>query len=319
MFLSDDKPLVSVITLVYNHEPFLHDYFNGILIQKTDFKFEVIIHDDASTDNSAKIIKEYVDKYPDIFIPIFQTENQYSRGVKIGESFLYPKAKGKYIALCEGDDYWIDPLKLQKEADLLEKNSDCTMVYTNFNVVDQHSVPIHSLFHEKCIHKSRSGLLWEDLLVNSAFLMTLTTMCRIELVECAPLYSFDYGLFLKASRLGKVIFLNEKTSNYRVHLNSVTHSRNVSILRGKGDIIRLSEIYCALNGVVNNEYLESASFYKSIGYCVFRGIVKSTKKFEYLKLLFMYPKLIIHILMLMFVKVFRGGDFSASVNDCKNK
>ena len=94
----DDKPLVSICCITFNHAPYLKECLDGFVMQQTNFKYEVIIHDDASTDGTQEIIKEYTQKYPDIFKPILQTENQYSKGVKrILATFCYPKAKGKYI------------------------------------------------------------------------------------------------------------------------------------------------------------------------------------------------------------------------------
>ncbi len=123
--LTDNKPpLVSICCLVYNHEEYLKQALDSFLMQKTTFPFEIIIHDDASTDNSANIIKEYTLKYPNLFKPLYQTENQKSK-VKSGMNprFNFPRAKGKYIAICEGDDYWTDPYKLEKQVNLLENNS----------------------------------------------------------------------------------------------------------------------------------------------------------------------------------------------------
>lgn len=85
--------------------------------QKTNFPIEVLIHDDASTDGTQDIIREYEKKYPNIVKPIYQKENQYSKGVKVSLVYNYSRARGKYIALCEGDDYWTDPYKLQKQVD----------------------------------------------------------------------------------------------------------------------------------------------------------------------------------------------------------
>src|SRR5690606_25359461 len=102
---------------------FIRQCLDGIFMQKCNFEYEILIHDDASTDDTQKIIKEYQQKYPEIIKPILQTENQYSKGVRgIMARFNFPRAKGKYIALCEGDDYWTDPLKLQKQIDFLENN-----------------------------------------------------------------------------------------------------------------------------------------------------------------------------------------------------
>lgn len=123
------KPLVSICCITYNHEQYIRDCLEGFLMQKTDFPFEVLIHDDASTDHTADIIREYEAKYPDIIKPIYQTENQYSKGIKVGVTYNFPRAQGKYIAICEGDDYWIDPMKLQIQFDFMESNPDYSMCF----------------------------------------------------------------------------------------------------------------------------------------------------------------------------------------------
>jgi len=119
-----NKPVVSVCCLAYNHESYIRQCLDGFVMQQTNFPFEVLIHDDASTDNTVAIIKEYVAKYPDIIKPVYQTENQYSKGVKVTSVYNFPRAQGRYIAMCEGDDYWIDPLKLQKQVDFMDENPD---------------------------------------------------------------------------------------------------------------------------------------------------------------------------------------------------
>lgn len=104
-------------------------------MQKTNFPYEIIIHDDASTDGTSEIVKEYADKYPDLIVPILQKENQYSKGIKISSTYIWPRSRGKYIALCEGDDYWSDPLKLQKQFDFMEKHKDCSMCFHRAKVI----------------------------------------------------------------------------------------------------------------------------------------------------------------------------------------
>lgn len=128
----EKNPLVSICSITYNHAPYIRECLDGFLMQKTTFPFEIIIHDDCSTDGTDEIIREYAKKYPDIIKPIFETENQYSKGVRgMFTKYCYPQAEGKYIALCEGDDYWTDPLKLQKQVDFLEEHPDYSMVFTN--------------------------------------------------------------------------------------------------------------------------------------------------------------------------------------------
>lgn len=125
--MNSNEIMVSICCIAYNAEKYISQTIESFLMQECDFKYEILIHDDASTDNTATIIKEYEKKYPSIIHGIYQTENQYSKGVRINMVFLYPKAKGKYIALCEGDDFWIDSKKLQMQVDSLENNPCCHM------------------------------------------------------------------------------------------------------------------------------------------------------------------------------------------------
>ena len=119
--------MVSVICLAYNHEKYIRRCLDGFVMQKTSFRFEVLVHDDASTDRTADIIREYEVKYPEIINPVYQTENQYSKHVGISKTFLLPKVRGKYIAWCEGDDYWNDKSKLQLQYEAMERNPDCSL------------------------------------------------------------------------------------------------------------------------------------------------------------------------------------------------
>ena len=124
----NQTPLVSVVCTAYNHQAYIKDSLEGFIMQKTNFPFEIIVHDDASTDDTVKIMREYEAKFPELFVNIYQTENQYSKAKANVLKIVFNAAKGKYIAFCEGDDYWTDPLKLQKQVDFLEKNNEYSMV-----------------------------------------------------------------------------------------------------------------------------------------------------------------------------------------------
>lgn len=126
----DSKILVSIICNTFNHERFIRDALDGFVTQKTTFAFEVCIHDDASTDETANIIREYECKYPNIIKPIYQLENQYSQG-RSPVQINIDRANGKYLSFCEGDDYWIDQFKLQKQVDYMESHPDCSFCFTN--------------------------------------------------------------------------------------------------------------------------------------------------------------------------------------------
>jgi len=130
-----DKPLVSICCTTYNHEAFITTALDGFLIQKTDFPFEILIRDDCSTDNTAQIIREYVKKYPHIIKPIYEAENQFSKGVK-PMPVLYRRALGEYIALCEGDDYWTCKDKLSRQVKFLQKNLKYSFCWTRFVTLD---------------------------------------------------------------------------------------------------------------------------------------------------------------------------------------
>ncbi len=119
------KVMVSVFCLAYNHEAYIRDCLDGFVKQETSFPFEVLVHDDASTDSTADIIREYEERYPDIIKPTYQTENQWSKGAHICSEVLLPRAQGKYIAFCEGDDFWTDRQKLQKQFGFMEQHEEC--------------------------------------------------------------------------------------------------------------------------------------------------------------------------------------------------
>ena len=118
----NSKPLVSIKCITYNQEKYIAQCLDGFLMQETNFPFEVIVHDDASTDATATIIKEYEKKYPSIIKPIYELENQYSKHDDSLLRIIDSHMRGKYIATCEGDDYWCEKDKLQKQFDFLEEH-----------------------------------------------------------------------------------------------------------------------------------------------------------------------------------------------------
>ena len=131
----NDEVMVSICCITYNQEQYIKDALESFLNQKTSYKYEIIVRDDASTDNTVNIIREYEKKYPDIIKPIYEEVNGKLKGVRRGFNVTFDKAKGKYIALCEGDDYWISEYKLQKQVDYMENNPDCTFCFHNANIL----------------------------------------------------------------------------------------------------------------------------------------------------------------------------------------
>lgn len=124
-----NTPLVSICCITYNHAPFIRQSLDGMLMQEGG-DYEILIHDDCSTDGTTEIVKEYAAKYPDKIFPMYEDENQYSKGVWV-DGFNYRRAKGEYIAYCEGDDYWTDPLKLQKQVEFMETHPEYSVCFHN--------------------------------------------------------------------------------------------------------------------------------------------------------------------------------------------
>jgi glycosyltransferase involved in cell wall biosynthesis len=199
-------PLVSVLIISYNHEKYIRQAIEGCLMQQTSFPYEIIIHDDASTDSSAKIIQEYADKYPELIIPILQKENQYSKGVRIIATLLIPVARGKYIALCEGDDYWTNPQKLERQVDFLEKHSE-------FSGSAHQSLVLKEKIQKIFKQKVKPNLCLNDLLSGRVF-HTASFLFRKKLYEkypilSKPVLSFDRLLFLMIAAYGPIYFIDD--------------------------------------------------------------------------------------------------------------
>lgn len=159
--MKNDNVMVSICCLAYNHEKYIGETLEGFVNQKTNFKYEVIIHDDASTDNTKSIIEEYQIKYPDIIKPIFQVENQYSKGIQISDVYMYPECNGKYICYCEGDDYWCDEYKLQLQFDALESNPSCSICVHKVQSIHEDGSANERIIPEK-EYQIEEGILDED-------------------------------------------------------------------------------------------------------------------------------------------------------------
>jgi len=224
----DTVPLVSISCITYNHENYIRDAIEGFLMQKTTFPVEILIHDDASTDKTADIIREYENKYPDIIKPIYQFDNKYSKGISVSETYNFPRARGKYIAMCEGDDYWTDPSKLQKQVDFLENNSEYVACYHNaiINYVDKKNK--NHLYNK--INESRNVSLEE--IINNWSVPTASIVMRKKVIDNLPdwrnnIYSGDYTLILLCLNIGKLYFINEVMSVYNVSLKGSSVSSQI--------------------------------------------------------------------------------------------
>lgn len=234
---SGSEPVASIICHTYNHAPYIRNTLNGFLAQQTTFPFEILIHDDASNDGTAEILKEYASRYPAIIRLILQETNQYALGYRPGRVTI-PSAKANYLAFCEGDDFWIDPNKLSKQVEFLRNNPEYVITYTN-------SIP----FDESGILNTDFGGAKRDLsadeLKRSPPIYTLTTCFRSVLDIPPERYLASYGDLFMWSQLGfhgKGKYMPDiKPSMYRVHSGGV---QSMASFRKKQDM--LVETYSAL-------------------------------------------------------------------------
>ncbi|MBR4126231.1 MAG: glycosyltransferase [Alphaproteobacteria bacterium] len=210
---------LSVICTTYNHERFIRDCLEGFVMQKTDFPFEILINDDASTDKTADIIREYEAKYPNLFRCVYQTENQWGKK-SVWTDILFPMVRGEYVALCEGDDYWTDPLKLQKQVDFLDAHSDFSVCFHPVTVHwDDNSKP-DSVFPNDKEHFYKTELTLNDLLDHN-FIQTNSVVYRwrfhkdpLDLIPNGILPG-DWFLHLLHAQVGKIAFLPDVMAVYR--------------------------------------------------------------------------------------------------------
>ena len=218
-------PVVTIRCITYNHVNFIRDAIDGFLMQETTFPVEIIIHDDASTDGTAEIVKDYADKHPQLFWAILQKENQWSQGIK-PDRFIDPLIRGEFIALCEGDDYWITKEKLQKQVEVFEENENTFACF--------HDVKIQDLIRcndtTKIISWSKDFVTTADYLFN-----TPTSTCSALVRKCVfsqisphfhGLQMGDVPIWITASLLGELRWVHECMGVYRIHPGGVHSSKS---------------------------------------------------------------------------------------------
>ena len=221
------KPFVSISCITFNHENYVRDAIEGFLMQETTFPVEILMHDDASTDGTASIIREYEARHPSIFKVIYQKENQYSKKVKIGFTYQYPRVKGKYYATCEGDDYWTDPLKLQKQVGFLETHPDFTLTCGGF-IRKETSGQTQEVINNPKLFPKKWGAGFEFDLndLHKAWLTkTLTALFRVDALNFGELaqykYARDVHLFYHLIKAGKGFYFQEVMGVYNIHEGGV--------------------------------------------------------------------------------------------------
>lgn len=251
--MNHNNALVAIHCLVYNHEPYLRDCLEGFVMQQTNFPFVAIVHDDASTDGSAAIIREYEEKYPNIIKPIYETENQYSKhDGSLGRimNAAIDATGAKYVAMCEGDDYWTDPLKLQKQVDFLEANEEYGTCCHRFFELTIDGVLIKDHWTSIILDGSAgTELNKENYLTIGKLPQILTTLYRIhclkqtkyEQIESRSRY--DQSLFYALVQEAPIWIMNENMGVYRRHNGGVATSIQGSIIASKKHYHTWKDVY----------------------------------------------------------------------------
>ncbi|MGC8121077.1 glycosyltransferase [Marinobacter sp. VGCF2001] len=220
-----DKPVVSICCITFNHQSYIEDAIRGFLSQVTDFPFEILINDDASADQTPKIIKSYADRYPKIIKPIIQDENQFSKRVSPNISFNFPRAKGEFIALCEGDDFWLSTDKIRKQVSVLRNHPDSVLCFHDARKIDESGLYIDDMIPCNQRYLTRTEL------AKAPFSPTLTRMFRNVGFpwgnERDLPTAMDVCLAAYLSKFGGAVYLgNEVLSAYRVHCGGVWSLKN---------------------------------------------------------------------------------------------
>lgn len=226
----NEEIIVSICCTTYNHGKYIAKTLDGLLNQKTNFDFEILIHDDASTDDTADIIKSYVKSNPSQIKPIYQNENQYKKGYPMNIKYNFPRARGEYIAICEGDDLWIDMHKLQKQVDYMKQNPTCTFCFTNGKIKDAKNKKSDKIFipylkENKKYFNSESRKYNLGKLALLGFIPTASFFFPKSNLKNLPSFYFnkypagDMLLKLHATSLGYAYFMNDITCIYRTNVS----------------------------------------------------------------------------------------------------
>ncbi len=267
-----ENVMVTVICTAFNHEKYLRQCLDGFVMQKTNFRFEVIVHDDASTDRSPQIIQEYAAKFPGLFIPILQKQNLYSRHLP-RTPYVIPCIHGKYVSFCEGDDFWIDPLKLQKQVDMMEGHPECHLCVHRVQGCAEDGTEIDGSTYP--YYAQDTGVIPTD-----QFLMSISRvgypyqtssyfvraedyipyrLVPPEFSRIAPVGDVPMLLFL--GNLGSVSYINDTMSCYRMNSIGSWNARNATVekrVEHKKNMIKMIEAY---NQFTSGKYSDIVSVY----------------------------------------------------------
>ncbi len=273
---------VTVVCMAYNQESYIEDALKGFVSQKTNFPFKVLVHDDKSTDTTAQIIKKYESLYPDIIVGLYEDENLYSKGDGVLHSAISAHVDSKYVALCEGDDYWTDSYKLQKQYDAMEKNPDvdiCACAGKAINATTNEILHEVKPKEKDCIIPPDEVIAGKGDYVITAGLFMKSDIYINGLPYCKNFF-VDYIYQIAGSLNAGMLFLSDSMCNYRMFAKG---SWTVST-KNKSRIILNNMIIDMLKKVdINTNYKFTKSINKEISHLKYTNNWMSKK---YLKAVF---------------------------------
>ena len=265
------NPTVTVWCLTYNQKEFIKDALDGFVMQKTSFPFEVIVHDDASTDGTTNIVNEYAKKYPEIIKPMIETENQWQNGgLKHIISIMNEKhRRGQYIAFCEGDDYWTDPLKLQRQVDFLENHSDYSMCFHSA----KKKYETNAVAWIDCENIQDKDYDATDIFINWT-VPTASVLCRKDAMDFYAnlkhperIQNYDIFIILSCAMVGKLWGMHEQMSVYRIQGEGLTYNKKALIrctMNNPGHFMTLKENFPIVDEKPVDETISKVFFERAL-------------------------------------------------------
>ena len=282
------QPTVIVWCLTYNQKDFIRDALDGFVMQQTSFPFEVVVHDDASTDGTTNIVKEYAERYPEIIKPMVEKENQWQKGgLKHIISIMNEQhRRGKYIAFCEGDDYWTDPNKLQRQVDFLESNLDYSMCF--HSAKKKYETDVHAWID--CENIQDKDYDATDIFINWT-VPTASVLCRKEamdfyanLMHPELIQNYDIFIILSCAMVGKLRGMHEQMSVYRIQGKGLTYNKEALVrctMNNPGHFITLKENFPIVDAKPVDDTISKVFFERALIQGSFIDMIKDMCKSFY--------------------------------------
>ena len=279
---------VTVYCLAFKHAKYIRETLEGFISQKTNFRFEVIIHDDASNDGTAEIIYEYSQRYPEIIVPIVQSENQYSKKISIVKDYVLPFVRGEYVAICEGDDYWTDSYKLQKQVDVLELHKDSCLCLHRVREVNEdakptgHTYPSFALKNEVIDTETFINMQTNYNFQTSSYM--LRSLEWKNYIQNPPKFKKvsmvgDVPLLLYFGNLGPVCFIDATMSCYRRGVSTsfsmkLTNSTDEKKISQHQSTINMFELYDEYTDYRYHQFCIKKIAYEKVAIALIDGNIK---------------------------------------------